>query len=107
MALLVINGRRDSWSCEDSMPQSRGMTRPGSESGWVGKQGEGEGIGFFVVAFLFVCLLFCFFEGKPGKGITFEMSIKKYLIFAKDEEFVSTVRLPWRKLNFYLLIDNY
>jgi hypothetical protein len=37
---------RLSWSCEDSMPQYRGMSEPGSRSGWVGKQGEqGEDTG--------------------------------------------------------------
>jgi hypothetical protein len=38
------------------------MPRPRSGSGWVGEQGErkkGRGE--------------CFSEGKPGKGITFEM----------------------------------
>jgi hypothetical protein len=42
------------------------MPGPGSGSGWVGEQGEGEGErrrGFL--------------EGKPGKGITFKMSVKK------------------------------
>jgi hypothetical protein len=43
MALLDINGRRGPWPCEDSMPQCRGMPGPGSLSGWVGEQGEGEG----------------------------------------------------------------
>jgi hypothetical protein len=33
------------WSCENSMPQYRGMPGPGSRrSGWVRKQGKGEGI---------------------------------------------------------------
>jgi hypothetical protein len=41
------------------MLQCRRMPGPGSRSGWVGKQGEGERIGGF--------------GGKPGKGITFEM----------------------------------
>jgi hypothetical protein len=42
------------------MPQYRGMPGPGSRSGWIGEQGEGgENRGFS--------------EGKPGKGITFEM----------------------------------
>jgi hypothetical protein len=49
------------------MPQYRGMPGPGSRSGWVGEQGEeGRDRGFS--------------EGKPGKGITFEMQIKKILI---------------------------
>jgi hypothetical protein len=33
--------------CEGSMPQCRGMPRPESRSGWVGEQGEREGIGDF------------------------------------------------------------
>jgi hypothetical protein len=41
MVFWVINGRRGPWSCEDFMPQYRGMPGPGSGSGWVGKQGEG------------------------------------------------------------------
>ena len=42
------------------MPQCRGMPGPGSENGWVGKQGEGgRDMGFL--------------EGKLLKGITFEM----------------------------------
>ena len=45
-------------SCEGSMPQYRGMPGPGSGSGWVGEQGKGDR---------------GFSEGKPGKGITFEM----------------------------------
>jgi hypothetical protein len=36
------------------------MPGPGSRRGWVGEQREGERIGGFG-------------EGKPGKGITFEM----------------------------------
>jgi hypothetical protein len=42
------------------MPQYRGMPRPGSRSGWVGEQEEGEGDRQFL-------------EGKLGKGITFEI----------------------------------
>jgi hypothetical protein len=42
------------------MPQYRGMPGPGSGSGWVGEQGEERGDREFS-------------EGKPGKGITFEM----------------------------------
>jgi hypothetical protein len=46
------------------MPQYRGMPGPRSGSGWVGEQGEvGENRGFS--------------ERKIGKGITFEMQIKK------------------------------
>jgi hypothetical protein len=36
------------------------MPEPGSGSGWVGEQGEGDGNRVFL-------------ERKPGKGITFEM----------------------------------
>ena len=46
------------------MPQYRGMSGPGRRSGWVGEQGEGRGDRGFL-------------EGKIGKGITFEMEIKK------------------------------
>jgi hypothetical protein len=46
------------------MPQYRGTPGPGSRGGWVSEQGEEEG-GRGVL------------EGKPGKGITFEMEIKK------------------------------
>jgi hypothetical protein len=42
------------------MSQYRGMLGPGSRSGWVGEQGDGGGDRGFS-------------EGKPGKGITFEM----------------------------------
>ena len=45
--LVAINGRRDPWSCEDSMPQFREMSGPGSRSGWVGSMGRGERIGDF------------------------------------------------------------
>ena len=51
-----------SGSFEGSMPQYRVMPGSGSRSGWVCKQGEGivdKGSGFS--------------EGKPGKGIMFEM----------------------------------
>jgi hypothetical protein len=48
------------WSCKGSKPQCRGMPGPGSGSGWVDEQGEGG-------------LDKEFSEGKPGKGITFEM----------------------------------
>jgi hypothetical protein len=47
------------------MPQCREMPGPGSKearSGWFGEQGEGEGIGEG-----------WFSEGKPEKGIMFEM----------------------------------
>jgi hypothetical protein len=46
------------------MPQYRGMPGPGSGRGWVGEQGgSGEDKGFS--------------DWKLGKGITFEMGIKK------------------------------
>jgi hypothetical protein len=48
------------WSCEVSMPQWRGMSGPGSRSGWVGEQrGVGGNRGLS--------------EGKPGKWTIFEM----------------------------------
>jgi hypothetical protein len=47
-------------SCEDTMPQYRGMPGPGSRSGWVGEQGEGRRYKGFL-------------ERKLGKGIAFEM----------------------------------
>jgi hypothetical protein len=46
-------------SCEGPVPQCRAMPGPGNRSGCVGKQGKGGGDGGL--------------EGKPGKGITFEM----------------------------------
>jgi hypothetical protein len=52
MALFDINGKRGPWSCEGLMPQSRGC--------WVGELWEGERNREFS-------------EGKPGKGITFEI----------------------------------
>jgi hypothetical protein len=64
MALLVINERGGPWSCEASMHQYRGMPGPGSRSGQVDEKGEEGGDSGFS-------------EGKPGKGITFEMQIKK------------------------------
>jgi hypothetical protein len=35
------------WSYKDSIPQYRGMRRPGSKRGWVGEQGEEEKGGEF------------------------------------------------------------
>jgi hypothetical protein len=43
------------------------MPGPGSWSGWVGEQGEGRGHWGGG----------CFSEGKPGRGIIFEIQIKK------------------------------
>ena len=37
---LAITGKRSPWSCEDNMSQYKGMTGPGSRSGWAGEQGE-------------------------------------------------------------------
>jgi len=34
--MLHINGRRGPWSCEDSMPQCRGMSVWECRRGWVG-----------------------------------------------------------------------
>jgi hypothetical protein len=55
------------------MPQYRGIPGPGSASGWVGEQGEGGWNRGFS-------------EGKPGKEITFEISIKKISNFLKKEK---------------------
>jgi hypothetical protein len=69
MSLLDINARRSPWSCEGLMPQCRGIPGWRRGNGWVWetpskKQGErGYNRGFS--------------EGEPGKGITFEMQIKK------------------------------
>ena len=42
VAYVAEDGRRGPWSCEDHMPQYRGMPGPGSRSGWVGEQGRGR-----------------------------------------------------------------
>ena len=66
MALSGINGRGGPWSCEGSMPQCRGMlgrVRRKCMGGWGStliKAGGGGWVREFV-------------EGKPRKGITFEM----------------------------------
>jgi hypothetical protein len=44
---VCLNERRGLWSCECSMSQCRGMPGQGSGSGWVGEQGEEDGIGDF------------------------------------------------------------
>jgi hypothetical protein len=41
MAYWTINEMRGPWSCKDYMPQYKRIPGPGSESGWVGKQGRG------------------------------------------------------------------
>jgi hypothetical protein len=46
------------------MPIYRGIPGPGSKSRWVGEQGEGRRDRGFL-------------EGKLGKGITFEIKMKK------------------------------
>jgi hypothetical protein len=60
MALLDINGRRGSWSCEGLMSQCRGMPGQGSGSGSIGEQREGRWDREFL-------------ERKQGKGKTFEV----------------------------------
>ena len=60
IALLVINGRRGPWSCEDWIPQCREMPGRGRGSGWVSEQEVGGWDRGFS-------------EGKLGNGITFEM----------------------------------
>jgi hypothetical protein len=40
MAFLDINGRRGPWSCEDLIPQCKGMPGQGGGSGWVDKWGN-------------------------------------------------------------------
>jgi hypothetical protein len=60
MVYSVMSGRRGPCFCERFMPQYRGMLGPGIGSGWVGEQGEVGGDRGFS-------------EGKPGKGITFEI----------------------------------
>jgi hypothetical protein len=42
------------------MPQYRGVPGPGSRSGWVGEQGEGEGVGVGL-------------KGEPGKAMAFKV----------------------------------
>ena len=44
---MDITRRRGSWSYEGLMPYCRGMPGQGSESGWVGDQKKGDGIGVF------------------------------------------------------------
>jgi hypothetical protein len=66
MAYSVINGRRGSWSCEGSMTQYKGMPGPG-----MGVVGLGSMVGVEVGENREAS------EGKLGKGMTFEMYIKK------------------------------
>ena len=57
---MVIRERIGPGSYEGYMPQYKGLSRPGSRSGWVGEYGEeGRDMGFL--------------KRKVGKGITFEM----------------------------------
>jgi hypothetical protein len=58
MSLLFISRRRGLWSSEGSMPQCKRM--PGPEAGVYGLLSTGRGDRRFS-------------EGKPGKGIMFEM----------------------------------
>jgi hypothetical protein len=60
MALLDINGRNGSWPSVASMPQCSGMAVHGSRSEWVVDLVQGRWDWGYL-------------EGKPGKGITFEM----------------------------------
>jgi hypothetical protein len=60
MALSDINGKRGAWACESLMSQCREMPGQGSGSRWIDEQDEGGWDSGFS-------------EGKPGKGITFEM----------------------------------
>jgi hypothetical protein len=57
-----INERRVPWSCDVSMPQHGGMPGQGIGQGWVGELGEWGGV-----------RVRKFSNGKPGKGIIFEM----------------------------------
>jgi hypothetical protein len=59
-ALVSHQWEESSFSCEGSMPQYREMPGPGTRSGWVVEQGEGEGDRESS-------------EGKLGKQITFEI----------------------------------
>ena len=43
--LVIINGRRGPWYCEDHMPQYRGMIGPGSRIGRFGEQDRGRRFG--------------------------------------------------------------
>ena len=44
----LVNGRRGPWSCEDHMPQYRGIPGPGmGVAGLRSRAGRGEGIGDF------------------------------------------------------------
>jgi hypothetical protein len=60
MTLLDINAMKEPWSCEDSIPQCRGMPGQGSRSERIVDQGE-EGWYRGLV------------EGKTGKSKTFEI----------------------------------
>jgi hypothetical protein len=63
MALLVINGRKGSWSWEGSMLQCKGKPGWGSRSGWLcgGTLSEKKGEGEWYKGLQ---------EGKPGKEKT-------------------------------------
>jgi hypothetical protein len=64
-----INGRRGPWTCEGPMSHCRGIPRHGGRSGWLGGgnsfiEAGGGGLDRGL-------------EGRPRKGLTFEMQIKK------------------------------
>jgi hypothetical protein len=48
---LLMQCIRASRSCENHMPQYRGMSGPGSRSGWVGEHGRGRVEGALGIAF--------------------------------------------------------
>jgi hypothetical protein len=75
---LVINGRTGPWFSEGSMPQYRGKIGPGIKSEWVGGHRDGKVDSGFS-------------EVKLGKGITFEMQIKK-ISFKKWTQHFATYR---------------
>jgi len=66
MALLGTNGRRIPWSCQSYTPSNRGFSGSGGIKGvllWMGnpyRRSKGQWDRVFM-------------EGKPEKGITFEM----------------------------------
>jgi hypothetical protein len=72
---LVIDGKRGPWSYEGSMPHCRGI--PGTGVGGFIRGWRREAIVFllllFCFCFVFFVFVYFFFEGKPVKGIAFEM----------------------------------
>ena len=98
MALLVVSGRRDPWSCEGSLPQCREMPvspTPTANTGeWVGwsQHGRGEGIGDFS-------------EGKPGKGLTKYLKTNKQNsknhYYNKNNSIRKGQRIFWMSLTYF------